>query len=81
MTTNYTKRPKSVPNGHKIFQMVIKYHNIFLPRPSKFDQNWDFWFENKPSGNPDVNIGTLDRARVLRSHVDIQKTDRQNADK
>jgi hypothetical protein len=21
-------------------------------RPSKIDPNWDFWFENKPSGNP-----------------------------
>jgi hypothetical protein len=21
--------------------------------PSKVIQNWDFWFENKPSGNPD----------------------------
>jgi hypothetical protein len=23
-----------------------------IPRPSKFYQNLDFWFENKPSGNP-----------------------------
>jgi hypothetical protein len=22
-----------------------------IPRPSKIDPNWDFWFENKPSGN------------------------------
>jgi hypothetical protein len=39
--------------------MVVKYskwsYNITtfsIPRPSKFYQNWDFWFENKPSGNP-----------------------------
>jgi hypothetical protein len=23
-----------------------------LQDPPKFTQNWDFWFENKPSGNP-----------------------------
>jgi hypothetical protein len=22
-----------------------------IPRPSKLYPNWDFWFENKPSGN------------------------------
>jgi hypothetical protein len=29
MTTNYTKLPYIIPNGHKIFQMVIKYNIIF----------------------------------------------------
>jgi hypothetical protein len=24
-------------------------------RSSKIYPNWDFWFENKPSGNPDSN--------------------------
>jgi hypothetical protein len=24
-----------------------------LARPSKIYPNWDFWFENKPSGNPE----------------------------
>jgi hypothetical protein len=23
-----------------------------IARPSKIYPNWDFWFENKPSGNP-----------------------------
>jgi hypothetical protein len=33
--------------------MTIKYTSIFyIPRLSKIYQNWDFWFENKPSGNP-----------------------------
>jgi hypothetical protein len=38
--------------------MAVKYskwsENIttfFIPRPCKFYQNWDFWFENKQSGN------------------------------
>jgi hypothetical protein len=55
ITTKYTKRGKNIPNGHKIFpidQIVIKYTKIFLARPSKIYPNWDFWCENKPSGNP-----------------------------
>jgi predicted secreted protein len=27
-----------------------------IPRPSKIYLNWDFWFENIPSGNPDTYI-------------------------
>jgi hypothetical protein len=49
-----TKRTQNVPNGHqnipnasKIFQMAMKHIYIFQLYP-----NWDFWFENKPSGNP-----------------------------
>jgi hypothetical protein len=30
---------------------------LFLARPSKIYPNWDFWFENKPSGNPDMATG------------------------
>jgi hypothetical protein len=29
MTTIYTKLPYIMPYGHKIFQMIIKYNNIF----------------------------------------------------
>jgi hypothetical protein len=36
--------------------MVIKYTKIFHTRPSKIYPNWDFWFENKPSGNPDQQL-------------------------
>jgi hypothetical protein len=32
MTTKYTKRPYILPNIRKIFQMIIKYSNIFLFR-------------------------------------------------
>jgi hypothetical protein len=33
--------------------MVIKIlKNLTIPRPSKMYPYWDFWFENKPSGNP-----------------------------
>jgi hypothetical protein len=25
---------------------------VLVARPSKIYPNWDFWFENRPSGNP-----------------------------
>jgi hypothetical protein len=28
-----------------------------IPRPSEFYPIWDFWFENKPSGNPETLNG------------------------
>jgi hypothetical protein len=34
--------------------MAIKYINIF--KSKALNPNWDFWFEKKPSGNPDHNI-------------------------
>jgi hypothetical protein len=33
--------------------MVINIPRFSIGRPSKIYTNWDFWFENKPSGNPD----------------------------
>jgi hypothetical protein len=36
--------------------MVLNHYKkemkFSLPRPSQIYQNWDFWFENIPSGNP-----------------------------
>jgi hypothetical protein len=59
ITTKYTRLPQNIPNGHKIFPMAViqtKWSKNLLrfsiARPSKIDQNWDFWFENKPSVNP-----------------------------
>jgi hypothetical protein len=37
--------------------MAINYLHIptsSVARPSKIYPNWDFWFENIPSGNPDI---------------------------
>jgi hypothetical protein len=34
--------------------MAMKYINNFKS-PSKIYSNWNFWFENKPSGNPAGN--------------------------
>jgi hypothetical protein len=54
MTTNYTKLPQNLPNGRKIFQMVIAIPTFSIPRPYKIYPNWHFLFENKPSGNPEL---------------------------
>jgi hypothetical protein len=42
----YNKWPQNRPNGRKIYQ------HFSLQDPPKFTPNWEFWFENMPSGNP-----------------------------
>jgi hypothetical protein len=34
--------------------MIINSSAFSNLRPSKINPNWDFWFENKPSGNPEI---------------------------
>jgi hypothetical protein len=45
---------------------------FFIARPSKIYLNWDFWFENKPSGNPGKKLfgitGHADLALSSRRH-------------
>jgi hypothetical protein len=54
----YAKLPRNIPKCDKIYKMAVKFQiaikipNISIPRPSKIFPNWDFWFENKSSGNP-----------------------------
>jgi hypothetical protein len=43
----YAKRSHKIPNGHNIYTPTS-----FIAIPSKIYPNWNFWFENKPSGNP-----------------------------
>jgi hypothetical protein len=50
----YMKWSWSIPIVRKIFQMVLK-STFSHPRLSKIYPNLDFWFENKPSGNPEVH--------------------------
>jgi hypothetical protein len=33
-------------------QMAVKYANTFDCKTPKIYPTWDFWSENKPSGNP-----------------------------
>jgi hypothetical protein len=60
----YTKLPRTTPKIHKSLQMTLKWtkcqptYTIYqhtptssIARPSKIYPNFDFWFENKPSGN------------------------------
>jgi hypothetical protein len=56
---------ENIPKLPKIYLMAIKYTKCrkidltaikiptsFIARLSKIYPNWDFWFENIPSGNP-----------------------------
>jgi hypothetical protein len=59
---NGGKYTTTLPNGHKIYQMTVKYFKWLLNipalsilRPSEIYPNWYFWFENVPSGNPGQN--------------------------
>jgi hypothetical protein len=54
--TKNTKWIQNISNGRKIDQMTIKYtHKI---DPLKFT-HIGLWFENMPSGNPDVGVCEL----------------------
>jgi hypothetical protein len=57
----YTKLPLKLSIGHKIYQirMAVKLSKqpktiptFSITKPFKFYPNFDFWFKNKPSGNP-----------------------------
>jgi hypothetical protein len=52
----HTKIGKNIPNDHnmyhKIYQMAVDIPNgnNSIPRPSQIYPNFDFWYENIPSG-------------------------------
>jgi hypothetical protein len=46
-----TNWPFNIPNGSKIFQS--SFSDLM---PSEIYPDWDFWFENKPSGNPGLCV-------------------------
>jgi hypothetical protein len=53
MTIKYNKVSEwqeNLPNGHNIYQQLN------CKKPTKIYQNCDFWFENKPSGNPESSL-------------------------
>jgi hypothetical protein len=47
-----TKSGNKTPNGHKIYQMAIKYTGIFHLKTLKIYLNWDYWYASIPSSNP-----------------------------
>jgi hypothetical protein len=50
--------------------MAIKYINIFQYKAYTIYPNWDFWFENKPSGKPVPHS-----QMILRRRNDTNKVD------
>jgi hypothetical protein len=54
-----TKWSKNIPNGRNIFKTVKEYQCFPFQGPPKFYPNWEFWFENMPSGNPGWSDGSL----------------------
>jgi hypothetical protein len=52
----YTKWPQNIPNDHKIVK------TFSIGKPFKVYPNWDFWFENKPSGNPACDMAMRARS-------------------
>jgi hypothetical protein len=59
----YTKLLENIPNVHKIYemgrkidQMSIKYIYMFHCKTLQNVPKLQFWSENKPSGNPELNL-------------------------
>jgi hypothetical protein len=53
-----------IPFVHKIDKRAVKITTSYVARPSKIFPNWDFWFENTPSGN---TVLKLINAKMLMS--------------
>jgi hypothetical protein len=57
------QKGENIPNGHKIYRLDGKLTKRLLntqissiARPSKIYPSWNFWLENKPSGNPGTHF-------------------------
>jgi hypothetical protein len=62
----FAKPGRNIPNYLKMYRMPVKYSKCTLniptfsiPKSSKLNPNWDFWFENIPSGNLGQNLTGL----------------------
>jgi hypothetical protein len=49
--------------------MVIKYTKIFHCETLQNFPTLDFWFENKPSGNPGMGLKGLFLCKTMHKHV------------
>jgi hypothetical protein len=70
----YTKLPQTILNHHKIYQMDAKIFQMVIPThqhfpfqgpPKYVHTNWDFWYENTPSGVMFFSIGLLTRTVIF----------------
>jgi hypothetical protein len=43
-----------------------------IPRPSIICQNWDFWFANKPSGNPGARKKQTERYNTWKTSTGLE---------
>jgi hypothetical protein len=55
-TTKIYQMTNNIPNDHNRYQMAKNISKFFIPRPPKTYRNLDCWYENLPSGNPDLAI-------------------------
>jgi hypothetical protein len=47
----------NIPTVIKRYQIAIKCIKIIHSKaPQNIYKNWDFWYKNIPSGNPDPNV-------------------------
>jgi hypothetical protein len=53
MNTTFAKWSLKTQMSIKYFKWPLNISTSSYLRPSKIDPNWDFLFENKPSGNPE----------------------------
>jgi hypothetical protein len=49
---DFTKSGENIPKDHKITKWPYNMPTFSISRHSRIYPNWDFWFENIPSGNP-----------------------------
>jgi hypothetical protein len=69
----YTKFPLNNQMAVKYtYLMTIGYTNFFNSKRFKIYPNWNFWFENRPSGNPGLIIFTQFRSIYRRKGLVIK---------
>jgi hypothetical protein len=72
MTTNYTKRPQIIPNGHKVFNGHKIHPHLTFKGPSKYTQIGIFGLKTKHLATlvitpltPEMNFLVLQESAVL----------------
>jgi hypothetical protein len=53
--------------------MALNYTNNSIPRPSQIYPNFDFWYENIPSGNPDLCMTEIQLRKTLFSSSPLSR--------